>query len=459
MVCTIVSCYIENGCIQFLKNFEHVPNLNEFEDKNETVLVSMGPHASVVLGLGDAEVVECDSRCSCQPLVSEDEGTCQVEAPSPVSFTSLALSSSPSSALSALPSLRPSKSRTSLPSQTPTTDASPSPSTALSTSPSLRQSRSPINLQSQSPKVVQSFSPSNTSSVFPSLQQTRSPITLTSQNPTTDLSLSPSNVLSTSPSLQESSSPTFLPSQIPTMVLSLSPTNTPSTLPSLRPSNNPTKLPTKSPTQEPTLTSAIFAILADVSGSALLDPQSPQSKAAQWILEHDKITYNTTTQLSRLHQRYALVALDFAFHENDASRLDWTDPDADECFWSGVSCAHFDGVPYVRHINWARRKLTGKPLPEFSLFPALETLDLAQNALLGSLDPFYSLEYLTELYLFDNLFSGPIGDNIGNLHRLERLYLNANELTGTLSSGLWESDRDRPLRKNIHCFLIILSDF
>ena len=347
MVCTIVSCYLEDGCGDFLYNFEHVPDL--FEEKDEQVFVSMGPHASITLGLGDAEEIICDSGCACQPLNHDADGTCQF-APT-----------------------------TQIPSAAPT----------ISTTPSYAPSSSPI----------------------------------------------------------------------------MSPSDVPSSKPSLRPSSTLTNAPTKSPSNSPTLYSPIQKLLEEVSGSDVFnDRKSPQSRALQWLLQHDYFDYDPVNQTSKLHQRYALVALDFAFHNNNISNLNWTDPNVDECLWDGVTCVPFNGVPYVRTIDWARRNLTGTPLPEFSLFPAIETLDLAQNNLQGPLDPFYSLEFLKNLYLFDNQFSGPIKDDVSKLNRLERLYLGQNELTGTLSSGLWQADKDRPMRKLLvlivkfsYCYLISAS--
>ena len=342
MVCTIVSCYLEGGCNSFMYNFEHVPDL--FQDEDEIVFVSMGPHASITLGLGDAEEIICDARCSCQPLIADDDGTCQLA---------------------------------------PVTDR-PSAGPTLSLPPSYSPSRSPT------------IAPTVTPSSKPSLRPSSSP--------------------TSSPSLQPSTSPTFAPSDSPTLL--------------------------------PTMFSPIPKLLQKVSGSVIFNSESPQSKAVNWLVQNDNLDYDPTTQTSKLHQRYALVALDFAFHGNrDESPLNWTDPNVDECLWDGVSCATFDGIPHVRNINWARRNLTGIPLPEFSLFPALENLDLAQNDLQGPLDPFYSLQYLKNLYLFDNRFSGSIKDDITKLDRLERLYLGKNELTGTLSSGLWQEDKDRRLRK------------
>lgn len=163
--------------------------------------------------------------------------------------------------------------------------------------------------------------------------------------------------------------------------------------------------------------------------------------------QYDQLDYNVTEEDVRLVQRYAMVAMDFAFHENDGSRLNWSDPMTDECTWDGVTCARFSGINHVRTINWARRNLTGTVLPEIELLPALETLDLATNHIEGPLDPFYSLKFLKNLYLFQNSFSGTIATEVGNLNRLERLYIGYNKLSGTFPMGLVNPNRDRPLRK------------
>jgi Leucine-rich repeat (LRR) protein len=196
--------------------------------------------------------------------------------------------------------------------------------------------------------------------------------------------------------------------------------------------------------------SHIPGTLHQVSGDVVFDISSPQYQASQWLMrldEHDEYELDPNTQHIRLLQRYALVALDFAFHQNDESRLGWSDPNLHECEWDGVTCAYFDGVPRVRTINWARRKLSGRALPEFHLLPALETLDLAQNEIEGDLEPFSTLKFLKNLYLFENKIGGTLDQIGGNLSLLERLYLGQNQLSGTLSSNLWQPNRDRPLRK------------
>jgi Leucine-rich repeat (LRR) protein len=163
--------------------------------------------------------------------------------------------------------------------------------------------------------------------------------------------------------------------------------------------------------------------------------------------QHDKLDYNITTEVAKFRQRYALVAMDFAFHGNNGARLNWSNPNTDECTWDGVTCLPFSGVYHLRTINWARHNLTGPVLSEINLLPALETIDLAENKITGPLDPFYPLKFLKNLYLFENLFSGTVATEIGNLDLLERLYLGKNQLSGTFPEGLWNPGRDRPLRK------------
>jgi len=55
-------------------------------------------------------------------------------------------------------------------------------------------------------------------------------------------------------------------------------------------------------------------------------------------------------------------------------------------------------------------------------------------------------QFLKNLYLFENKFSGPIKDDIDKLFRLESLYLGHNSLTGSLPSGLWDEAKVRPLQ-------------
>lgn len=328
--CRIQNCSLRNKlCDRFISGFE----LNPYASRSGSQLIytSTGDYASITLGKNDADAVICDAECSCQALVSEGDGSCQL-----------------------------------------------APVTEPPTS-------------------------------FPS----------TSTTPSTSPSVTPSDPPSTSPSRS----------------------------PSRAPSSKPSFSPSRPPTMSPTINSSIPALLRQVSGDAVFDSSTPQYQATRWLIRRDNLGLDPHSQHLRLHQRYALVALDFAFHRNDESQLNWADPDLDECEWDGVTCQTFDGVPRVRTINWARRNLSGTVLPEFRLLPALETLDLAHNKITGDLHPFSSLVYLKNLYLFENRFHGTLDSIGGSLTRLERLYLGFNQLSGTLSSNLWQPNRDRPLRK------------
>jgi hypothetical protein len=97
--------------------------------------------------------------------------------------------------------------------------------------------------------------------------------------------------------------------------------------------------------------------------------------------------------------------MDFGFHHNNVDSLDWTGANIDE--WDGATCA--------------RRSLAGVLVAELRLLPALETLDLAQSHTEASLDSFYSLKFLKNLYRFDSPFVGSIRNRISRLTRLERI--------------------------------------
>ncbi|CAB9513162.1 Leucine rich repeat N-terminal domain [Seminavis robusta] len=318
MVCNIRGCTLEGGCDRFMLNFIHVPHV--LPNVDEEVYVSTGPHASITLGYGDADMIICDLGCTCQPLV--DDGSCHL-------------------------------------------------------------------LVDEDEEL--------SATITPSVYDTEADYWATTYDP--------------------------------------------STLP-------PTEFPTWEPTMAPTITRTLAEVLYEASGDIIYQPGTPQFQAMRWLQRRDNYYdyYYDTTTTTTLLQRYALVALDFAFHDNDPRRLTWTDPNTDECYWDGVTCAYFGGVAHVRTINWARRGLSGSVLRELSLLPALETLDLAQNYISGSLDTFYSLRFLKNLYLFENHFSGRIRNRISQLNRLERLYLGKNELTGSLPIGLWQNNTDRPLQ-------------
>uniref|UniRef100_A0A0A9BUS3 Uncharacterized protein n=1 Tax=Arundo donax TaxID=35708 RepID=A0A0A9BUS3_ARUDO len=93
----------------------------------------------------------------------------------------------------------------------------------------------------------------------------------------------------------------------------------------------------------------------------------------------------------------------------------------------------------LRVLNAGHNNLSGALLDElFSGTPFLEHLSLRSNALRGTLDGSHTVKLiiLTTLDLGGNKFSGKIPDSIGQLKRLEELYLDSNSMYGELPSAL-----------------------
>ena len=82
--------------------------------------------------------------------------------------------------------------------------------------------------------------------------------------------------------------------------------------------------------------------LEALSGEALSDQNSPQYKAANWIINEDKWHYSSSSNF--LEQRYVLVLL----HMNMMGQGEMFVSGEDECKWERVGCNH-DG--YVENIN------------------------------------------------------------------------------------------------------------
>ncbi|CAN0920184.1 Receptor-like protein EIX2 [Linum grandiflorum] len=85
-------------------------------------------------------------------------------------------------------------------------------------------------------------------------------------------------------------------------------------------------------------------------------------------------------------------------------------------------------------LDLSDNQITGK-LPVQLYAPKLETVDIASNRFEGSV-PRWSTN-ATQFYLHENLFSGPIPQDIGTLMpRLRNLHLSDNSLNGTIPSSI-----------------------
>ncbi|CAB9521446.1 receptor-like protein kinase [Seminavis robusta] len=223
-------------------------------------------------------------------------------------------------------------------------------------------------------------------------------------------------------------------------------------IPSFMPTATPTKKPASSrPSSYPSLepvdlfSTPLFnyLVVLGTPEELLSDPSTAQGRAFLWLMQPE------VEQISvfRVPQRYALVALDFALHDDDddddddqksdepnsrvangeqAAPRRWRTYDKDMCDWEGVTC---DSRKEVVAIKWSGQGLRGKLINEISMLQKLQTVDLAQNHITGKIDPFWDLPHLKELFLFENRFSGTVPERPAP-EKLDRVYLGKNRLEG-----------------------------
>ncbi|KAL5711542.1 hypothetical protein ACHQM5_021984 [Ranunculus cassubicifolius] len=78
------------------------------------------------------------------------------------------------------------------------------------------------------------------------------------------------------------------------------------------------------------------------------------------------------------------------------------------------------------------------PVPDLSRIPNLAYIDLSRNKLDGSIPSNRLSNEMTTIDLSYNNLSGPIPANFSGLPRLQRLSLENNSLSGTVSSNIWQ---------------------
>jgi len=129
-------------------------------------------------------------------------------------------------------------------------------------------------------------------------------------------------------------------------------------------------------------------------------------------------------------QRLGMVLLNFAVGGAFAS------PTQHECLWTGVTCREDDYT--VVQVRWPNYGLQGHLPNDIGLLSHLQTLDLADNQIWGTIpESLYSQQQqLQYLYLQQNNLSGTLSEDISKLTDLKRLYLSSNFLSGTLPQGL-----------------------
>jgi len=144
-----------------------------------------------------------------------------------------------------------------------------------------------------------------------------------------------------------------------------------------------------------------------ISGEkSFFDPNSPQSKAAEWIINEDPLNVNPCT-FSGLAQRYAMVVFYFALDGDDwIYNEGWLGGTSMCVGWQKVSCDR-DGL--------------------------VSSLLLSRNNLVGKIPR--EVKELTGMQLFqayDNEISGRIPTEIGLLQNMVGFDIESNKLEGEL---------------------------
>ncbi|CAB9530665.1 Leucine Rich Repeat [Seminavis robusta] len=185
---------------------------------------------------------------------------------------------------------------------------------------------------------------------------------------------------------------------------------------------------------------------------ALEDPESPQSKALDWLLDDPDLTEYVDLEW-RVKQRFALVAM---FHSTNG--FNWTYSDNwlsyshHECFWyasgsipfliPGSGEHHFRGEyqnPCHLRINdtTANGTMEAINLIEVPAEGSYKQLWFHMNNLEGPLpEEIYWLTNLETMSLFFNMLGGPISSQIGQLQHLEAAIFSFTDVTGTLPTEL-----------------------
>ena len=181
-------------------------------------------------------------------------------------------------------------------------------------------------------------------------------------------------------------------------------------------------------------------LTASPDSEEALISDTPQRTALIWL-------YNSVMKLSnkRIVSRWILASFYYALNGDDwFNNRGWLSANNDECDWYGITCS--EGK--VTRIEMEENRCVGVLIPEIALWKdSLYYLSLGNNYDTPAEERNEIVmplpEFLRELHLLSYLnlegvgLSSIIPKNLfSNWNRLESLYLNDNDITGTLPSGI-----------------------
>jgi hypothetical protein len=182
----------------------------------------------------------------------------------------------------------------------------------------------------------------------------------------------------------------------------------------------------------------LHALLHPVSGDALQQPNSSQSKVLQWMVLADPNPPDLdSTDSVYVIQRYILILIYVA-----AGGVGWMDSsgwlnDTNVCNWRGISCNEDGNL--VTAIELGSQKLRGTLVSEIgALSQSLESLMLSDNEQLSGGLP-SEIGLLTSLTLLDISncqFSGLLPSEIGSLSNVIDFNVGNNLFTGPIPTEI-----------------------
>ncbi|KAG7369106.1 RHS repeat-associated core domain containing protein [Nitzschia inconspicua] len=332
------------------------------------------------------------------------------------------------------PLFEPSDTPTQKPTQSPTEFSTPVPSEVSATETSAEPSSSPTESPTEKPVVAPSPSPQVSLTASPTVPPTVSPTI----QPTMALqTVSPTVLPTVRPTIQPTVA-SILPTNNPTgSPIEILPTEAPfsSMAPSPAPaeSSPPPSADISTPCETLSREEGMLVALSNVTDRAILeDPVTTQYMAASWLISEDPASVDPCTY-ETLSQRYALANLFFA--TDGASwtvNTGWLSGE-DECDWSNVECSSGNGLSLVTGLTLSGNNLVGTLPDELKVFISLNTFDVSENKISGSIPKMIGGFGLTSFLAANNQLSGTIPEELWSNVQLKSLQLSSNQLTGTFS--------------------------